>query len=98
MAYTFSSHSANQYIQYLEASEEDEARYKTWRDTINIGRRPNEEFGYNTGFPVPEEMFPKQVVLKGKRLYDYNGYGIYFPLVSARFRDAVETIEPGVHQ
>ena len=49
--------------------------------------------------PIPVELLPSKVVLrKGKRLYDFNVY-IDGPLcVSQRFKDAVEAIEPGVHQ
>ena len=53
------------------------------------------------GERVPEELLPKRVkLIKGKKLYDYNGYmpsggGV---TVSRRLKDAIEDIEPGVHQ
>jgi hypothetical protein len=49
--------------------------------------------------PFGPEHFPHRVQLtQGKRVFDYNNYIVGGPAVSRRFKDAVEAIEPGVHQ
>jgi hypothetical protein len=49
--------------------------------------------------PCRPEHFPRRVQFtKGKRVYDYNGFIDGGATVSQRFKDAVEAIEPGVHQ
>ncbi len=49
--------------------------------------------------PYLSEHFPRRVQLtEGKRVFDFNNYIAGGGAVSQRFRDAVEAIEPGVHQ
>lgn len=53
----------------------------------------------NKGEAVPEELFPQQVkFVKGKKLFDYNGYVENCRCVSQKFKDIVESFEPGQHQ
>lgn len=47
---------------------------------------------------VPETLYPPKLVLRrGKTLYDFNG-GPGGRIVSQRFKEAVEAIDPNVHQ
>ena len=49
--------------------------------------------------PFGPEHYPHRVQLtQGKRIFDYNNYIPGGPAVSQRFKEAVEAIEPGVHQ
>jgi hypothetical protein len=49
--------------------------------------------------PFTADHFPHRVQLtQGKRVFDYNRYIAGGPAVSQRFKDAVEAIEPRVHQ
>ena len=63
-------------------------------------QRPPTPPGLGLGFEVPEEcLAPVVKIVNGRRLLDYNELGsTVIPVVSQRFKDAVEQVEPGVHQ
>jgi hypothetical protein len=53
----------------------------------------NSKMGSTRG-PVPSDVVPtKYIITKGRRMYDYNS-----GIVSARLKEAIESIEPGIHQ
>lgn len=84
------------------ATEEDKARYESVRAWIKTARSKTGKDHW--GQPVPEEVIVKAVrITKGKTLHAWNNYvhcggGGDGMCVSQAFRDAVEAIEPSVHQ
>lgn len=51
------------------------------------------------GMRRPLDQFPEQIrFVRGKRVFDYNGYTVGGITVSERLKDAIEAIEPGIHQ
>lgn len=71
------------------------AKRKAWEIQFPPINYPSDHLGR----PFPEDLFPRQVrFTKGKKLSDYNGIVGGGTAVSQAFKDAVELIEPGVHQ
>jgi len=54
---------------------------------------------WHSGSPIPSEVMPRRLrLLRGKKMYDWlplQGAGV---MVSARFKDAVEELDPSRHQ
>lgn len=69
--------------------------YTKWRSKmfIELGGR------HASGLRRPIEQFPEQIrFTKGKKVFDFNGYTEGGITVSKRLKDAIEDMEPGVHQ
>lgn len=78
----------------LEDGPQIAAKRKAWELQFPPIHYPSDHLGRS----FPEDLFPRQVILtKGKKLFDYN-YIQGGLAVSQTFKDAVELIEPGVHQ
>lgn len=51
------------------------------------------------GMRRPLDQFPEQIrFVRGGRVFDYNGYTVGGITVSKRMKDAIEDIEPNIHQ
>lgn len=100
MAATLGQNWEPKYIAYNTeyADIEDGPRIAAKRKAWELQFPPIQYSSDHLGRPFPEDLFPRQVRLtKGKKLFDYN-YIQGGLAVSQAFRNAVELIEPGVHQ
>jgi len=60
--------------------------------------RVRHRFGARFGHVIPEDLFLKQVqIVKGRKLYDLNN-GIFANIVSQRFKDCHDSVQPGGNQ
>jgi hypothetical protein len=74
-----------------EALEAFFAKTRVNPDTIN-------KANWYTGTPIPPEVVPKKVrIIEGDALYDWRTTGDTGCLVSARFKECVEELDPGRH-
>lgn len=67
--------------------------YREWKDNYWLEHNVSP-----LGVPLPLSLFPKSVrLIKGKKLFDFDAvFG--GEVVSERLKNAIEDIEPGVHQ
>ncbi len=97
MAADIASSSSPPYI-YLRGvpltaeDQECDNRRRVWEDKFSF----RDEFKH---MRMPQECFPKALRMeKGTKLFDYNDRCVGGYVVSQRFKDLVESMEPGVHQ
>lgn len=93
MAGTVDSNLESKYAANVLDPMDDMSAYEAWRGTLHGFWRPAR------GMRIPEHLMPKRARFrKGKRLFDYNGYGRFRPIISDRLKALMESIEPDVHQ